>query len=212
MLFAAFADFADAARAGRSMMDLAGPPRVVSLDDARLGPTLPRHRGIVTGAVTLRAAVDVDAVNAAGACVTGHGGRVTAIDPRAMSSLHGSIYNHATLRARRLDDRVCALQVRGWELIEHGDAVRAVLPDARLHLDGNAPSIHGKGYSGLLLSTWVDRRTLAEGIEALRALGVQVISPHTWVLGGHGNLDRLRRVTPTVDPDGLLNPGKLPAA
>jgi hypothetical protein len=81
----------------------------------------------------------------------------------------------------------------------------------RLHLDGNAPRQHGVGYSGLLLASWIDRPTLEAGMQRLRELGVIVISPHTYVLGGHGNVERIREVVGTVDPDGLLNPGKLPA-
>ena len=136
---------------------------------------------------------------------------MTAVDPAALATLASSVYNHATLRAKRVDPDLCSLQVRGWALVEHGAEVRAALPGVRLHLDANAPRQHGKGYSGILLSTWVDRPTLAAGIDRLRALGVQVISPHTWVLGGHGNVERLQTVIPVVDPDGLLNPGKLPA-
>jgi FAD/FMN-containing dehydrogenase len=211
VVFAAFTSFDDAAIAGRALMDLEPPPRVISVDDPELGPSLPRHRGVVQGAAMLRFAITLDTEPAARAVIAEHGGTVSAVDATAMSSLYSSIYNHSTLRAKRLEPRTCALQVRGWAVVEHGEAVRAILPKSRVHLDGNAPKQHGKGYSGLLLSSWVDRATLADGIDRLRALGVQVISPHTWVLGGHGNVERIRAVTPTVDPDGLLNPGKLPA-
>lgn len=210
VVFAAFEEFVDAATAGRSLMDLDPAPRALSVDDAALGGVLPAHPGVIDGAAMVRAAVAVESVEAATGILEAAGGTVSAVDADAMPALFGSVYNHATLRAYRSDPDVCALQVRGWAIIEHYDAVRQVLPDVRLHLDGNAPAVHGRGYSGLLLSRWVDRATLAAGISALRALGVRVISPHSWTLGGHGDLDDIRRLAAQVDPDGLLNPGKLP--
>lgn len=212
VVFAAFDHFGDAARCGLELMTrLEVPPRVLAVDDPALAATLPPHPGVDAEAVMLRVAVAVRNLEAARDHVVAHGGRVTAIDPAAHAQVHASVYNHATLRAKRVDPRVCALQVRGRALVEREAAVRAVLPDTRLHLDGNAPRQHGPGYSGLLLASWVDRATLDAGMAALRELGVQVISPHTYVLGGHGNVERLRVVLPAMDPDGLLNPGKLPA-
>lgn len=210
VVFAAFEEFVDAATAGRSLMDLDPAPRALSVDDAALAGVLPAHAGVIGGAAMVRAAVSVDSVASATEILETAGGTVSSVDADAMPALFGSVYNHATLRAFRSDATVCALQVRGGAIIEHYDAVRRVLPDVRLHLDGNAPAVHGKGYSGLLLSRWVDRATLATGITALRALGVRVISPHSWMLGGHGDLDDIRRLAAGVDPDGLLNPGKLP--
>jgi len=210
VLFAAFDRFADAAYAGRSLMDLDPAPRVLSIDDPAITPSMPRHDGLVEGKVMLRTGIEIGTVDAASEIVADHGGVVTAVDPTAMNALVASSYNHATLRSKRLDPRTCALQVRGWALVEHEAEVHSVLPDARLHLDGNAPRVHGKGYSGLLLSSWVDRETLAAGMQRLRDLGISVISPHTWRLGGHGNVDRVRAAAESVDPDALLNPGKLP--
>lgn len=212
VLFAAFDDLPAAAAAGRALMDLASPPRVVSVADPQIAAVLPAHAGIERTATMLRAAVAAVDVRTAAGTVGDHGGRVTAIDAAALTSLYGSIYNHATLRALRVEPGLCALQVRGGAVLERLAEVRAALPGARLHLDGNAPAKHGKGYSGLLLSTWVDRATLEAGAARLTELGVIVISPHSWMLGGHGNLDTTRRVAARVDPAGLLNPGKLPAA
>jgi FAD/FMN-containing dehydrogenase len=212
VLFAAFDRFADAARCGMDLMTrLAVAPRALSLDDQALAATLPAHAGVDLGATMLRTAIALRDVDAAAALVAAHGGRVTAVDAGALSQLYGSVYNHATLRAKRADPRVCSVQVRGWALIDREAEVRAALPDVRLHLDGNAPRQHGVGYSGLLLASWIDRPTLEAGMQRLRELGVIVISPHTYVLGGHGNVERIREVVGTVDPDGLLNPGKLPA-
>lgn len=212
VVFAAFGDLPTAAAAGRALMDLTPAPRVVSVADPAVAAVLPAHTGVEPGATLLRIAIGVGEVRQAAGLIASHAGRVTAIDADALNSLYASIYNHATLRALRVDPGLCALQVRGPAIFEHLDEVRAALPGARLHLDGNAPAKHGKGYSGLLLSTWVDAATLQAGEQRLRQLGVIVISPHTWLLGGHGNLDGTRALAARVDPSGLLNPGKLPAA
>jgi FAD/FMN-containing dehydrogenase len=46
-------------------------------------------------------------------------------------------------------------------------------------------------------------------MDELRALGVRVVDPHTWVLGAHGPLDATVAAAVANDPKGLLNPGKL---
>lgn len=214
-VYATFAHFADATAAGRTLMDLDPPPRAVAVDDPAIVAALPPNPGLSPDRVVLRLAVTPDTVERVRRTVADHGGDVTAVDDEALPALVTSVYNHALLRARRLDPAVCSLQVRGPAIVEREDAVRAALPETRLHLDGNAPRRHGKGWSGLLLSRWVDRPTLQRGIDDLRALGVQVISPHTCVLGGHGDdgrLDAIRAAAARIDRHGLLNPGKLPPA
>lgn len=210
VVFACFDDLASAAAAGRAMMDLEPAPRVVSVADPAIAAVMPAHPGIEAGATLLRVAIGVTESRLAAGLVDAHGGRVTALDPAALNGLYGSIYNHATLRALRVDNRLCALQVRGPAVIERIDDVRAALPDTRIHLDGNAPAKHGKGFSGLLLSRWVDRDVLEAGARRLGELGVNVISPHSWLLGGHGDLEATRAVARQVDRGGLLNPGKFP--
>ena len=199
----------------QAILNLDPPPRAVAVDDPAIVAALPPHPGLSPDRVALRLAVTPDTVERVRRTVADHGGDVTAVDDEALPALVTSVYNHALLRARRLDPAVCSLQVRGPAIVEREDAVRAALPETRLHLDGNAPRRHGKGWSGLLLSRWVDRPTLQRGIDDLRALGVQVISPHTCVLGGHGDdgrLDAIRAAAARIDRHGLLNPGKLPPA
>lgn len=210
VVFAAFDGLAAAAAAGRATMDLEPAPRVVSVDDVRIADVLPAHEGIVEGRVILRVEIGLAVESVVSDIVAVHGGTVTAADPTASAALYASVYNHAALRALRADPDVCSLQVRGPAIVERLAEVRDVLPEVRLHLDGNAPAKHGKGFSGLLLSRWVDSNTLDEAIRRLTDLGVSVISPHSWMLGGHGDLDVIRSVAETIDPASLLNPGKLP--
>ncbi|WP_374158113.1 FAD-binding oxidoreductase [Mycobacterium sp. G7A2] len=208
VLFAAFDTLAAATRAGRELMDLPVPPRAISVDDRAVWETFIAHDGH-DGAVLLRAMLEVGTAEAARTITGAAGGRVTAIDDTAVRAMTSSVYNHSTLRAHRCDPGLAAVQIRGEAVVEHEKAVRATLPDARIHLDGNAPRRYGKGFSGLLLSTWVDDETLTRGIEALRALGVVVVNPHTWLVGSHGGLDGYLAAAATFDPRGLLNPGKL---
>jgi FAD/FMN-containing dehydrogenase len=46
-------------------------------------------------------------------------------------------------------------------------------------------------------------------MDELATVDVEVNDPHTWVLH-HGRLDAVRAAAARFDPDGLLNPGKLP--
>ena len=208
VLFAAFDTLAAATRAGRELMDLPVPPRAISVDDRAIWETFIEHDGH-DGAVLLRAMLDVGTAEAAHTITAAAGGRVTAIDDTAVRAMTSSVYNHSTLRAYRSDPGLAAVQIRGDAVIAHEKDVRAALPGARIHLDGNAPRRYGKGFSGLLLSTWVDDETLTRGIAALRKLGVVVVNPHTWLVGSHGGLDGYRAAAATFDPRGLLNPGKL---
>lgn len=210
VVFASFDEFGSAALAGRELMDLDPPPRAISVADPGMVPAMTPHAGLVDGTTMLRTAVTLSTIGDATATIERNGGTVTAEDPTAMSGLFASTYNHATLRAKRVDPSVCAIQVRGWTMIERIDEVLAALPDARIHLDGNNPSAHGKGYSGLLLCSWIDRETLDRGMQAIRDMGILVIDPHTWLLGAHGDTERTRKLAAELDPKGLLNPGKIP--
>ncbi|MFD0599045.1 hypothetical protein ACFQZ4_47670 [Catellatospora coxensis] len=125
-------------------------------------------------------------------------------------------FNHVTLRAKRARPELCHLQVGGTPLITDPDAVRAALPGGMLHLDGMRPfpnladPTYGRGFGGLLLAPFHDAATLYAGVQRLRELGVHVVDPHTWLLGGPA-LPGIRAAASANDPDGLLNPGKLPS-
>jgi hypothetical protein len=93
--------------------------------------------------------------------------------------------------------------------------VKAALPGALLHLDGlrtifdpSQPD-RGRAFGGLLFAPFRDPATLYEGLTRLEELGVHVVDPHTWLLGGPA-LPDIRTIAAKNDPDGLLNPGKLP--
>jgi FAD/FMN-containing dehydrogenase len=211
-LFASFDSMAAAAEAGRRILELGVKPRNLCIDDPTIVDLLSAHAAIPAmpaGRVSLRVVLAEATVHFAGRAVAAAGGSVEAVLPQATSLCVSLSYNHVTMRAKRVDPRICHLQVSGPALVERYDEVCAALPDAMVHLD--AMTVGGvTGFGGLHLSRFVDRDTLYAGVDRLRALGVHVVDPHTWVLGGHGPLDLTVAAAVANDPKGLLNPGKLP--
>lgn len=208
-LFASFPTLAAAADAGRAILGCEPRPRNLSIDDAALASLLDAHVGMPSGLVSLRAVLDESTLHVAGRAVAAHGGTIEAVAPEATSLCVSLSFNHVTLRAKRVDDAMCHVQVGGPALIDRYDEVCAALPGAMVHLD--AYTLHGEtGYGGLLLSRFVDRPTLYAGMDRLRDLGVRVTDPHTWELGHHGPIDATLAAAVAHDPKGLLNPGKLP--
>lgn len=215
-LFASYADEAAAIEAGRQIMALEPAPRLLSVDEPALVATYPPDPAMPPGRHSLRAVVDRSAVEAARTVVVDHGGRLEAILPDGAALLATYAFNHVTLRARRARPDLCHLQLGGGALTERLDEARATLPGAMVHLDGlrvrppgPASASGARGYGGLLLSTFHSAQRLYEGVRQLRDLGIDVIDPHTWLLGGP-SLETIREAARRNDPYRLLNPGKLP--
>jgi FAD/FMN-containing dehydrogenase len=207
-VFASFASFAAAAVAGRSILDIEPALRSLSVDDARTVASLPTHPAMPSGRASLRVIAAADSVGAVERIVAAAGGSVTLVDSAATSLCVSLSYNHVTLRAKRADPSVCHLQIGGDAVVDRYDDVVAVLPDGRVHLDAHAPG-GVRGFGGLLLSTYLDEATLRGGVGRLEDLGVRVMDPHTWRLGGHGPNEAMVAAAVVGDPLGLLNPGKL---
>ncbi len=207
-VFASFPTFGAAIDAAWSVLDHDPRPRSLSVDDPATVESMPRHEAMIPGRASLRAIVAQEVVGRVERTIIAGGGDVTASGPGGIGACVSSSYNHVTLRAKRLDPTICHLQVGGAALLTDPDAVAAVLPGGRLHLDAHAPG-GVAGFGGLLLSTFVDAATLRRGIEALRDLDVFVIDPHTWSLDGHGATDAMVAAALHGDPSALLNPGKL---
>jgi hypothetical protein len=207
---------AAAAEAGLALLRLDPAPRLVSLDEPDLVALYPADEALPAGRHSLRAIIDASAVETAGRAVTGHGGRIETVSASAVGYLSTLSFNHVTLRARKARPTLCHLQVGGQALVAEPDAVRATLPGALLHLDGLRTHLDpddpagARAFGGLLLSEFRDAETLYCGVVRLRELGVHVVDPHSWLLGGPA-LDGIRAAARTNDPHGLLNPGKLPA-
>jgi FAD/FMN-containing dehydrogenase len=206
---------AAAAAAGLAVLRMDPPARLVSLDEPDLVATYALDDALPRGRHSLRAIVDTGAVGTVGAIVAVHGGRVDAARPDGASYLATLAFNHVTLRARRARPELCHLQVSGEALLTRVDEVRAALPGALLHLDGlrlyldRDDPVRGRQFGGLLLSRFEGAETLYAGISRLESLGVHVVDPHSWLLGGPA-LTAIRESAAANDPAGLLNPGRLP--
>jgi FAD/FMN-containing dehydrogenase len=214
---ASFPSEPTALEAGRQLMRLDPPPRLVSLDEPGLVALLPRDPAMPLGRFSLRAIIDASTLPAAATAITACGGLLGVVRPKGAAYLGSLSFNHTTYRARRARAELCHLQVGGDALVERTEEVRTVLPGTLLHFDGfriqptgDADPMAGRGFVGLLLCRFDGAEALYTGVERLRELGVQVEDPHTWLL--RHNLDAIRKTTRRFDPDALLNPGKLPPA
>lgn len=204
-LFASFQDSDDALGAALALAALEPRPRAVGVTDPELVATFPAEVGWVDGATSVRAILEESTVTEAQRIVAAAGGKVTVLRADAVSLAVSLAFNHVTLRAKQARPDLCHLQVGGDALRVRRREVLDALPDASLHHD-----LFADGIGGLLLSRFVDEPTLRAGIDRLVALGVHVVDPHTWLLGGHGGLTGFLTAAARFDPEGLLNPGKLP--
>jgi FAD/FMN-containing dehydrogenase len=206
-----------AAQAALAVLRIESPPRLVCLDESGLVATYPADPAMPPGRHSLRAVVDSTTVDHVRTVTAAYSGRIEAADHTSAAYLTSLAFNHVTLRARRARPDLCHLQVSGDALITRTDEVHAALPGAMLHLDGMRTFLdplepsRGRTFGGLLLAPFRDVPMLYSGVSRLEELGVHVVDPHTWLLGGP-SLPGIRATAAVSDPDGLLNPGKLPPA
>jgi len=197
----------EAVAAARELTGLDPVPRLVSVDEPGIVATYPIDEAMPAGRHSLRAVLDVSTVSSATALIEAAGGVVAALRPKGPALLTSLSFNHTTYRIRKARPELCHLQVGGDVLTADPDAVRAAMPDSLLHLDAfGTPS--GVTFGGMLMCRFTTEQALLEGIDRLRAMGVAVDSPHTWELTRE--LDLIRAAAARFDPEGLLNPGKLP--
>jgi FAD/FMN-containing dehydrogenase len=193
----------DAVDVARALVRLTPAPRLVSLDEPNLVATYPANDAMPAGRYSLRAIVADSTVDAAARAASDAGCRVEAVRPEAVGYLTSLGFDHVVLRARSGRPGLAHLRVGGPALIDRADDVRAALPGALLHLDAVRD-----GFAGLLLIPFSGVDALYDSAERLRALGVTVVDPHSWLVDGDA-LAAIRERAARVDPAGLLNPGKL---
>jgi FAD/FMN-containing dehydrogenase len=210
-LFASFPPseraFEVAGAAGRRLMDATPRPRLLSIDEPGLVSTFGNDPDLSPWRYSLRAILDRAQLPAAEAAIKAAGGILDSIRPRGANYLTSLSFNHVTHRARKARPELCHLQVGGEALVDRAAEVHEVMPETLVHLDGFR--VNGAlGYVGMLMAPFHGPIALYQGVAELRALGVSVTDPHTWILSG--DLAPLHATAATFDPDGLLNPGKLP--
>jgi FAD/FMN-containing dehydrogenase len=209
-------DWAGATAVGLALLAYEQPPRLVSLDEPDLVATYPADPAMPPGRHSLRAIVDASTVDRVRAVTAASSGRIEAVRPTGAAYLTSLAFNHVTLRARRARPDLYHLQVSGEALATRTDEVRTAVPGAMLHLDGMRTFLdprephRGRTFGGLLLAPFSDASTLYSGVSRLEELGIHVVDPHTWLLGGP-SLPGIQAAAAANDPNGLLNPGKLPS-
>jgi FAD/FMN-containing dehydrogenase len=209
-LFASFPDLARAVAAGEELFELSPTPRLLSLDEAGIVATYrPADAALPAGRVSVRGIVTADSVPAATAVVEGHGGRVDAVRPNGPALIASMSYNHTTHRVRKLRPELTHLQCMGPGLTRRRDEVAAMVPESLIHLEGFLTP-GGRHWVSMLFLRYDGADALYDQMARLADVGVYVDDPHTWVLH-HGRVDLIRQAAARFDPEGLLNPGKLPA-
>jgi FAD/FMN-containing dehydrogenase len=209
-MYLSFGDFDAASSFGVATLELDPCPRNVCVDDPEIVACFPHDAALPRGRWSCRVLAEASTTSLIRALAVKHGGKIEDVRPNAMNELVSLSYNHVTLRAKRAHSDWFHLQVGGPTLITEHEAVRDAVFDSVLHLDANQRR-GTRLFGGLLLAPFQGIDALYEAIDRVRALGVDVVDPHTWRLGGHGDLGPLQRASATYDPLGLLNPGKLPA-
>jgi FAD/FMN-containing dehydrogenase len=208
-LFTSFPDLASAVAAGEQLFGLDPTPRLLSLDEAGIVATYrPADTALPVGRVSVRGIVTEDTVADAAAVVERGGGRVDAVRPKGPALITSMSYNHTTYRVLKQRPGLTHLQCMGPGLTRRRDEVAAAVPESLVHLEGFRMA-HGRDWAGMLFLRYDGADALYEQMERLAGIEVYVDDPHTWVLH-HLRLGIVRRAAARFDPDGLLNPGKLP--
>lgn len=180
-------------------------PRLVSADLPTLADALPDDPAIPPGRASLRAIIDVTTLDRARDLVASVGGRVEDVrpGPQACVKISTLSYNHPIEWLQKTSPgRYFHLEVGGQALIDKIDQVHAVYEEGMLHIEAQH-----RGPIGMLAGVYDSPEQVYAGIDALKALGVSVHSPHQWFVDFE--VERTRALAATTDPRGLLNPGKL---
>ncbi|MDV8001503.1 FAD-binding oxidoreductase [Rhodococcus sp. IEGM 1408] len=203
-VYASFDDHHDAFAAVQRVHRVEPAPRLCSADGAHVASCLPADDAIPAGRASLRAIVDVAAVDEVRAIVAEAGGVIEAVRSGVNESIKVSTlsYNHPTHWLQKAEpDTWFHMEVQGDTLVERLDEVEAVYPGGTLHLEAG----HGRMF-GMLNGHYSTPEAAYAGVPALEALGVLVHSPHQYRVD-HGT-EAVRVLAARTDPFGLLNPGR----
>ncbi|MCS5718950.1 FAD-binding oxidoreductase [Herbiconiux sp. CPCC 205763] len=204
--YASFPSFDEATSVIRQIGWLDPTPRLVSADLPRISDALPDDPAIPKGRASLRAILDPSTVVAATALVESAGGRVEDVreGPQATVKISMLSYNHPIEWLQKsTPETYFHVEVSGAALVERLDEVHEVYPGAMLHIE--AQRDHP---IGMLAAPYVSADEVYAGYDRLTAIGVHFHSPHQWFVDHE--VERTKALAASTDPDGLLNPGKIP--
>ncbi len=151
------------------------------------------------------------------ALVQEYGGEITyqktAYEASKGTSLLEFTWNHTTLHARNSDANLTYLQTFYWTLERVEQMYHHFGDEVMIHLE--FLRVGGKAIpAGLQLVRFTTEKRLNEIIDYHEQQGAGIANPHTYILEDGGrktpNLDQLQFKS-LVDPDGLMNPGKMRA-
>jgi glycosyltransferase involved in cell wall biosynthesis len=205
-LYASFPTYAGAVAVHRKLPDLPILPRLASVDEPGLVATLPAPIDLDASMMSLRIILEPSTVPAVSSWVRAAGGDVVRVleGYEQTDRLSGMSYNHPVYFLQRSGYPCFHLEVNGLPLWDDPDAVRSVYPNSMIHLELGP----NRGPFAMLVADYQSERQVLDGFDRLRAIGINIHSPHQW------NVDRnvglIASTVPRTDPKGLLNPGKLP--
>lgn len=204
--YASFPTFEQATSVIRQIGWLEPTPRLVSADLPEIANALPADPAIPHDRASLRAILDVASLDAARVLVEGAGGTVEDVreGPQATVKISMLSYNHPIEWLQKsTDEPYFHVEVSGAALVERLDEVHQVYPGAMLHIE--AQRDHP---IGMLAAPYISPEAVYAGFDRLLAIDVGYHSPHQWYVDH--KVDRVRALAAKTDPQGLLNPGKLP--
>jgi len=207
-VYASFPTFEEALGAVRTLRALDPLPRLVSADRAAVAERLPADPAIPAGRASLRAILDVVALDEASSLISAAGGSVEDVREGAQQTVKVSMlsYNHPIwwLKKNSPGREYFHVEVGGEALIDRIHEVEAVYQGGMLHIE----AAH-RFPIGMLTAEYTGAADVYAGYVKLVELGVRVHSPHQFYVD-HG-VEELLALKERTDPDGLLNPGHLGA-
>jgi FAD/FMN-containing dehydrogenase len=205
-VYASFPTFEEALGSVRTLREIEPLPRLVSADRAAVADRLPADPAIPAGRASLRAIIDVTALDAASSLISAAGGSVEDVREGVQQTIKVSMlsYNHPIwwLKKNSPGKDYFHVEVGGEALIDRIHEVEAVYPGGILHIE----AAH-RFPIGMLVAEYSGAEDVYAGYAKLVELGVRVHSPHQFYVD-HG-VEELLALKERTDPDGLLNPGHL---
>jgi FAD/FMN-containing dehydrogenase len=206
-VFASVPDLDAGSAIALRILKLDPPPQILAVTEPELAALFPEDPGFEPGRTNLRAVVTVEQAGAVRRIVEAGGGSVSGVRPEAVRFLATLINNHTTVRAKAKRPELFHVLVRGNAILGRRALIAEAFPDATVQLEG-IRGVGGPCLSARILAPHRDDEAVLAGMRRLRAEGLAVDSPHTWLV--HEDLPPRWAAADRFDPSGLLNPGKLP--